>query len=220
MHQDRYKELAAKYPQVRAEREKRDLQRQLEAARERIVPRVQALLEAQEALTLQSPTRAQVDAVTSQAEKLRDALDDAKGLLEKDADFAAWARSQRGKVDRALDAAAKGRKALAVVEGPGKAWLDAQRLQGELKRKKAPADKEPLLRELVQRLADCDKQATALGTEPSAVVLGGGKPQTAAQLLAACKAAQKPAEAELKKAREAIEKAKPKPPPPAKKKGK
>lgn len=218
MHQDRYKELFAKYPQVKAEREKRDLEQKLNAARDRIVPRVQAMLEAQEALSATAPTRAQFDALTEKAEKVREAVDDEKGLFEKDADFAAWAKSQRGKVDRAMDAAAKAKKVLAVVEGPGAAWAEAQQLQAEAKKAKTPADKEPVLLKLKERLAACESSAQPLLSEPAAVVVGSGKPQTAAQLQAACKAALKPADAELKKVQAALAKAKKAPPAPAPKK--
>lgn len=220
MHQDRYKELFAKYPQVKAEREKRDLEKKLNAARDRIVPRVQAMLEAQEALSATAPTRAQLEALTDKAEKVREAVDDEKGLFEKDGDFAAWAKSQRGKVDRAMDAAAKAKRVLAVVEGPGAAWAEAQQLQGEAKKAKTPADKEPLLQKLKERLSACESSAQPLLAEPTAVTVGSGKPQTAAQLQAACKAALKPADAELKKVQAALAKAKKAPPPPAPKKKK
>lgn len=222
MHQDRYKELFAKYPQVKAEREKRDLEKRLNAARDRIVPRVQAMLEAQEALSATAPTRAQLDALTDKAEKVREAVDDEKGLFEKDGDFAAWAKSQRGKVDRALDAATKAKKVLAVIEGPAAAWVEAQQLQGEAKKAKAkaPGDKEALLLKLKERLLACESSAQPLLAEPAAVAAGSGKPQTAAQLQAACRAALKPADAELKKVQAALAKAKKVPPPPAPKKKK
>jgi hypothetical protein len=46
LHTERYKELAARLPQVRADREKRDLEARLNKARDRLVPLVHRLSEA------------------------------------------------------------------------------------------------------------------------------------------------------------------------------
>lgn len=222
MHQDRYAELAAKLPQVKAEREKRDLEQRLDAAREKIVPRVHAMLETQEALTPAAPARELVEALESKAKAVREAIDDDASLFEKSPDFAAWVKSQRGKVDRALEQAARARRGLAFLEGPAAAWRDAQAKQVEARAKKTPGEKEPGLAEARERLAACEKDAGPFTQDAAssavAFTLAGGKPQTPAQLQAACRAALKAADAELKKVRAALPKPKQAPAPPPKRK--
>ena len=147
MHFDRFKELAARLPAVKAEREKRDLELRLNAARDKIVPRVQAMMEAQEAVTPAAPTRALIDTLESKAKAVKDAVDDELDLFVKDADFAAWAKSQRNKVDKALESAARAKKGVAFLEGPVVAWKEALALQAEARGKKDLDDKESVLRE-------------------------------------------------------------------------
>ena len=209
MHFDRYKELAAKLPQVKAEREKRDLERRLNTARDKIVPRVQALLEAQEAMLPAAPTRASVEAVESKAKAVREAVDDELDLFVKDADFAAWARSQRNKVDKALEAAGKAKKGVAFLEGPVTAWKEGLALVADSKPKKDLSDKETALREARTRLSACDRAAKPFDddkvTGAVAFVMPSGKPLTPAQLSTTCQGDLKDAEAQWKKVLAALD---------------
>ena len=159
MHFDRFKELAARLPQVKAEREKRDLELRLNAARDKIVPRVQAMLEAQEAVPAAAPTRALVDTLENKAKALKDAVDDELDLFVKDADFAAWAKSQRNKVDKALESVARGRKGVAFLEGPVVAWKEGLALETEARSRKDLGDKETALRDARTKLSACDRTA-------------------------------------------------------------
>lgn len=212
MHFDRYKELAARLPLVKAEREKRDLDRRLNAARDKIVPRVQALLEAQEAVPPNAPTRAVLDTVESKAKAVKEAVDDELELFVKDADFAAWAKSQRNKVDKALEGVAKGRKGVAFLEGPAVAWREGLQLETDAKGKKDLADKEAALRESRTRLSACDRTTKPFVedkvTEGTAFVMPQGKPQTPEQLAATCQADLKRVEAVWQKTLAALEKEK------------
>ena len=209
MHFDRYKELAARLPQVKAEREKRDLELRLNKARDKIVPRVQALLEAQEALSPTAPTRALVDTLESKAKAVKDAVDDELDLFVKDADFAAWAKSQRNKVDKALEAAGKAKKGVAFLEGPVTAWKEGLALVADSKAKKDLSDKETALREARTRLSACDRPAKPFDddkvTGAVAFVMPSGKPLTPAQLSITCQADLKDAEAQWKKVLAALD---------------
>lgn len=203
MHFDRYKELAARLPQVKAEREKCDLELRLNKARDKIVPRVQAMLEAQEALNPSAPTRALVEAVESRAKAVKDAVDDELDLFVKDADFAAWAKSQRNKVDKANESAAKAKKGVAFLEGPATSWKEGVALVADAKTKKDLSDKESALREARAKLSACDRAARPFDedkvTGAVAFVMPSGKPQTPAQLSTTCQAELKDTEALWKK---------------------
>jgi hypothetical protein len=209
MNLDRYKELAAKLPQVKAEREKRDLERRLNTARDKIVPRVQALLEAQEALLPTAPTSALVDAVESKAKAVKEAVDDELDLFVKDADFAAWAKSQRNKVDKALEAVARSKKGVSFLEGPVTAWKEGLALRADSRAKKDLSDKESALRDARTKLSACDRTAKPFDedkiTSSIAFVMPSGKPQTPAQLAVTCQKDLKDTEAEWKKVLTAVD---------------
>ena len=209
MHFDRYKELAARLPQVKAEREKRDLERRLNTARDKIVPRMQALLEAQEALLPNAPSRASVETVESKAKAVKEAVDDELDLFVKDADFAAWAKSQRNKVDKALEAAARGKKGVAFLEGPVTTWKEGLALQQDAKGKKDLADKEAALRESRTKLSACERSAKPFDedkvTSAVAFVMPSGRPQTPAQLSLSCQQDLKDVEVQWKKALAAVD---------------
>ena len=209
MHLDRYQELANKLPQVKAAREKRDLDLRLNAARDKIVPRVQALTEAQEAVVATAPTRALVDAVEAKAKAVKEAVDDELDLFVKDADFAAWAKSQRNKVDKAVENVARARKGVAFLEGPAAAWKDGLALQKDAKDKKSLADKEAALRESRTKLTACEQASKPFDddkvTSSIAFVMPAGKPQTPGQLAVTCQKALKDVEVEWKKALAALD---------------
>lgn len=209
MHFDRYKDLAARLPAVKAEREKRDLERRLNTARDKIVPRVQALLEAQEAVPANAPTRALIDTVENKARVVREAVDDELDLFVKDTDFAAWAKSQRTKVDKAMENVARSRKSLAFLEGPVVAWKEGLALENEAKNRKDLGDKETALRDARTRLAACDRTAKPFDedklTPAIAYVMPTGKPQTPAQLSTTCQQDVKRVEAQWKKVLASVE---------------
>ena len=100
MHLDRYQELAGRLPQVKAAREKRDLDLRLNAARDKIVPRVQAMMDAQEALVPTAPTRALVDTAENKAKAVKEAVDENLDLFVKDADSATRS-TRRSRASRA-----------------------------------------------------------------------------------------------------------------------
>lgn len=212
MHVERYKELAGRLPQVKAEREKRDLDRRLNAARDKIVPRVQAMNEAQDSLPANAPTRASIETLEDKAKAVKAAVDDELDLFVKDADFAAWAKSQLNKVDKALDAAARGKKGLAFLEGPAVSWRDGQARVTEARGKKDLSYKESELREARTRFGDCERGAKSFdedkNTNGISFVMASGRPQTPAQLAETCRGALKDAEAQWKKALAALDKEK------------
>lgn len=210
MHLDRYKELAARLPAVKAEREKRELEQRLNQARDKIVPRVQAMLEAQEALAPTAPTRAQCDTLDDRAKAVREAVDDDLDLFVKDADFAAWAKSQRTKVDKALEQSTRARRGVAFLDGPVADWREGLALQKEAKGKKSPGDKEAALREARAKLSACSRNAKTFdgdkATSSLAFAMPQGKPQTPGQLVTTCDKALKTVETEWKKALKALKK--------------
>lgn len=211
LQQDRYRELSAKLPEVKKEREKRDLERRLNAARDKVVPRVQALLEAVDALNLATVTKDKLSAIEKLADDVKEGVDDDKDLFEKDKDFAQWAKSQKGKADKALEAMAKGKKALAFIEGAGAAMKDGLAAQKDARTKKDPAERVTVLIEAQGKLSSCEKDASAAASDavlgPVAFQLNGGKPQTPAQIARACKTALTKVDKDLVKAKDAVKKA-------------
>jgi hypothetical protein len=209
MHLDRLRELEAKLPLVKAEREKRDLEVRLNKAREKVVPRVQAMLEVQETLDPAAPALRQLERLEDAAKAVKDAVEDEQDLFAKDADFAMWARSQRNKVDRALEAAARARRALAFNEGPAVAWRDALALQQQAKEKKAVADQHAALEQARAKLASCARGAKPFdeekATSSTSFAVAGGKLMTPGQLAAACTRALKEGDAEFRKVTAALE---------------
>ncbi|MFT3713281.1 MAG: hypothetical protein QM817_36965 [Archangium sp.] len=226
MNIDRYKELAAQVPAVKAAREKKDLDERLNKARDRIVPRVQAMLAAQDALVENAPTKSKCEDLEERSKALKDAVNDDLDLFVKDADFAAWAKSQLKKVDLATDAAKTGRRGLAFLDGPVAVWKDALSQYKDVKGKKDPEDKEKLLGEVRGKYAACSKDAKPFNgdkaTKDIAFVMPEGKPQTPSQLIETCDKALKSGEKEWKAVVAASAKAKAakNKPPPKKKPGK
>jgi hypothetical protein len=225
MNMDRYKELAAQVPAVKTAREKRDLDVRLNKARDRIVPRVQAMLAAQDALEPTAPTKSKCEDLEERAKALKDAVNDDLDLFVKDADFAAWARSQLKKVDAAQEVAKSGRRGLAFLDGPVSQWKEALAQYKDFRAKKDPEDREKLLGEARAKYAACSKDAKPFDgdkqTKDVAFVMPEGKPQTPAQLISTCDKALKSGEKEWKTVVTASAKAKAaknKPPPKTKKK--
>lgn len=202
MHFERYKELAGRLPRLKAEREKRDLELRLNAARDKIVPRVQALLEAQESVPANAPTRALVETLENKAKAVKEAVDDELELFVKDSDFAMWAKSQRSKVDKALESVARSKKGIAFLEGPVLAWKEGLGLVAEAKSRKDLGDKETALRDARTRLSACNRSAQPFEedklTSAIAFVMPSGKPQTPAQLSATCQSDLKRVETQWK----------------------
>lgn len=207
LQQDRYRELSAKLPEVKKEREKRDLERRLDAARDKVVPRVQALLEAVDALNLATVTKDKLAAIEKLAADVKDGVDDDKDLFEKDKDFAQWAKSQKGKAEKALESVVKGKKALAFVEGPGAAMKEGLDKQKEARAQKDPAERVTLLGEARTRLSICERDATTAAGDAVlsgvAFQIAAGKGQTPAQVAKACKAAIAAVDKDLVKAKKA-----------------
>ncbi len=139
---DRFRELSSKLDSVKAAREKRDLERRLEAARDKVVPAVQKLSEALDKLSPSAPTKDQIAAVESPAKDVREGVDDAKDLFVKDPDFASWAKSQRSKADKGLEEVARAKVRLKFIEGPGGALLEAQKKTKDARAQKAPEDRQ------------------------------------------------------------------------------
>src|SRR3972149_352214 len=100
-----------------------------------------------EKLSPGGPTSAQVDAVEEATRKLQDEVDDAMELLQKDPDFGLWAKSQRGKADKALETVKFARKKVKFLEGPVVARDEAQKLWREAKRRRDPVDRGDLAEE-------------------------------------------------------------------------
>lgn len=212
LHIDKLKELEGQLPRVKAEREKRDLDRRLNAARDKIVPRVQALLEAIEANVPSAPSRDVIRKLESKAKSVKEAVDDDLDLFAKDADFAAWAKSQLSKAEKGLDGVVHAKKGLAFVEGPVAAWKEALSLQSEAKAEKSPVDKASTLKKARIAFSICERESQPFAadklTSSVAFVMPTGKPQNPTQLRATCQKALKSTDTELKKLSVAVKKLK------------
>lgn len=210
MHQDRYAELSAKLPQVKAAREQRDLEQKLDAARSELVPLVQTMLEAAEGLSPATATKEKVEAVEANAKKLKDRVNDDQALFAKSADFKDWAENQVRKADKALEAAARAKKGLAFKDGAVAALAEAKAKRAEAKKLKVPAEKVTALEAAQQALAACVQGAAAADKDKelsSVAFTVDGKATPPGKLEKACKDQQKSLAPELKKAKDAAKKA-------------
>jgi len=205
-------------------REKRDLERRLNSARDKVVPAVQKLSEALDKLSPTAPTREQIAQVEDHAKDVREGVDDAKDMFVKDPDFASWAKSQRSKAEKGLDEVAKAKVKLKFIEGPGAALLEAQKKSKEARTQKSPEDRQAKLQEAKDQLERCVKDGTALSAEPALsgaqlkVQPGPGKPLPPLAWVTQCREAQKGVDAELDKVKKLLAKQAPKKPDKGKKK--
>jgi hypothetical protein len=210
MHQDRYAELSAKLPQVKAAREQRDLEQKLDAARSEVVPLVQAMLEAAEGLTPANATKEKVEAVEANATKLKGRVNDDQALFAKSADFKDWAEHQVRKADKALESAARAKKGLAFKDGAVAAWAAAKAKRAEAKQRKVPAERVTALKAAQQALAACVQGAAAADKDKDLSTVAfpvDGKATPPGKLEKACRDQQKTLGPELKKAKDAARKA-------------
>lgn len=219
---DRLIELQKKAPEVRKERERVDLEKKLNAAREKIVPKMNALRDALDALLPDAPTSAQVEAVEKAAERARGDIDDARDLFARNADFAAWAKGQRIKTDRAVDAVKTAKKKVAFLEGPVALRAEGARLFKESKKAKAPDDKLKLALDSADKYIACVKDGEKLTRDEelaTAALAIGGKPTPPISVVAGCKDELEGVKKELARLKELAAK-KPKAADPKKKKKK
>jgi hypothetical protein len=209
---DRLIELQKKAPEVRAERERIDLEKKMNAAREKIVPRMQALRDALDALLPDAPTQAQVDAVEKAAKRAREDIEGAKELLSKNADFAAWAKSQRLKTERAMEAVKSVAKKVKFLEGPVAARTEAAKLFKESKRSKDDEDKLRLATEAAGKYGVCVKDGEKLIKDPELATTAlslGGKPTPPLSVVSGCKEDLEGVKTEIARLKELTAKKKP-----------
>jgi hypothetical protein len=219
---DRLVELKKKAPEVRAERERVDLEKKMNAARERIVPRMNELREALDALLPDAPTQAQVDAVEKAAERAREDIDGAKDLLSRNADFAAWAKGQQVKTDRAVEALTLARKKVKFLEGPVVLRAEAARLFKDAKKNKDPEARLQLAMDSAEKYLACVKEGekqTKDAELATAALSIAGKPTPPIAVVGGCKQDLEGVKTELKRLKDKAAK-KPKPAEPKKKKKK
>lgn len=191
MQRDELRELGARLPEVRKERERRDLEKRAAAAREKIGPRAATLERTLEGFSLAAATKRALESLEDQALDVVKRLDDEKDLSEKNKDFGQWARGQREKAQKALEAVAKGKRALAFLDGPVEAMRDGLELHKKALAKKVPADRVPALAKAKTQLTACEKDAGAASTDAAlasvAFAMPGGK-RTPAQVTRVCRA--------------------------------
>lgn len=211
LHIDRYKELVARVPAVKAEREKRELVKRLDEARDAIVPRSHAATDAMGRIVPNAPTRESCDRLESTGKELKAAIDSSEDVFAKDADFAAWARGEKTKSDKALEGVPKCRRALAFLDGPVASRTRGLELQRGAAKEKDPASRAKVLAEARTELSACAREGKGFDadkvTQAIAFVMAKGKPQTPAQVITTCEKALKKADADLKKATDAAKKA-------------
>lgn len=206
---DRYNELVGRVPTVKQDREHRDLVQRIEAVKAQLAPGVQALSDAQAALPMSAPTAAAIADVELAAKALTDALAPQQALLSSTPESAQWTRARQDAAVKALDAAARGRKGLAFLEGPAAAWREGVALQADAK-PKAPAEQAQALAAAKEKLTACATGARTFADDKSigalAFTMPDGKTQTPTQLAATCQKALKPLESELRAAQKKAKK--------------
>ncbi len=190
LQREEYRELAARLPEVSKERERRDLEKRAEMAKEKIGPRAAAMDRSVDGFSLATVTKSALETIEEQAVDVRKRLEDEKELCDKNKDFGQWARSQRERAEKALEAVAKGRRALTFLDGPAAAMQDGLKLHKEALAKKAPGERVPVLAKAKVRLNACEKDAGAAATDAAlasvAFAVSGNK-HTPAQVARVCK---------------------------------
>jgi hypothetical protein len=187
---DRLVELQKKAAAVRAERERVDLEKKMNAAREKIVPKMAALREALDALLPDAPTSAQCDAVEKAAKSAHEDIEDTKDIFAKNADFAAWAKSQRTKAERALEAVKTARKKVKFLEGPVALRTDAAKLFKDSKKEKDPEAKLKLAMDSAEKYIACQKEGEKLVADQelaTASIAIAGKATAPISVVSGCK---------------------------------
>jgi hypothetical protein len=210
MHQDRYQELAATEGKVRAAREQRDLEAQLEAARSSLVPVAQAVGEGVDGLDPASASLEQVAALEARAKELQERVTAQQPLFAKGADFKDWAEHQLRKSERGLEVVGRAKAAIAFREGPVAAWGEAKAKREEARRVKGPGEKVSALEGAREALERCSAGAQAAKKDAFLSGLSfpaGAQRVTVAKLTKACQALDTSVTRELKRAREARKKA-------------
>ncbi|MGV3622707.1 MAG: hypothetical protein ACO1OB_17950 [Archangium sp.] len=207
---DRYNELSGRIPTVKEDRERRDLVARVDAARTLVTPKVQAFNEAAAALSPSAPTTPAITTLELKAKELTDALGPQVGLINSTPDGAQWLKTQQEALTQAADAAARGKKGVAFLEGPVAAWRDALALQADAKRKPTPAEKEQPLLSAKEKLTSCATAAKSFADDKTiaslAFTVPEGKPLTPTQLSSTCTRALKPVETELKAVQKKLKK--------------
>jgi hypothetical protein len=219
---DRLVELKKKAAEVRAERERVDLEKKMNAAREKIVPKMTALREALDALLPDAPTQAQVDAVEKAAQRAREDIEEARDLLSKNADFAAWAKGQKLKTDRAVDALKLAKKKVKFLEGPVALKAEGAKLFKDSKKAKDPEERLKLAMDSADKYLACVKEGEKQAKDEelaTATLSLGGKPTPPITVVSGCKEDLESVKTELTKLK-ALAAKKPKAADPKKKKKK
>jgi hypothetical protein len=213
---DRLIELQKKAPAVRAERERIDLEKKMTAARERIVPKMTALREAMDSLLPDAPSEGQCDAVEKAAKAARDDIDDAKDLFAKNADFAAWAKSQRKKTDNAMEALKPARKKVKFLEGPVAAKIEGARLFKDSKKEKDTDARLKLAMDSAEKYIACQKEGEKLVADQelaTASVVVQGKVTAPLSVVSGCKEELEGVKTELQRLKDLAAKQQKKKPP-------
>lgn len=207
---DRYNELVGRVGTVKQDREHRDLVAKIDAAKTLLTPKVQAFNDAASALSPSAPTTVVITNIELKSKELSDALGPQTALINSTPEGAQWVKSQQEAMTKAAEAAARGKKGVAFLEGPIAAWRDGLALQTEAKSKATPAEKEQSLLGAKEKLTSCATAAKTFADDKSisalAFTVPEGKPLTPTQLVTACQKALKPVETDLKAAQKKTKK--------------
>lgn len=202
---DRYNELVGRIATVKQDREHRDLVQRIDVVKAQLAPKIQTVSDALTALPMNAPTTVAITTIELKVKELTDALAPQQQLLGSTPESSQWTRAQQDLGTKALDAAGRGKKGVAFLEGPVASWREGLALQLAAKDKPIPAEKEQALLSAKEKLTSCAAAAKSFGEDKTlsavAFVMTEGKPQTPAQLGVTCTKALKPVEADLKAAK-------------------
>ena len=207
---DRYNELSGRVPTVKQDREHRDLVAKIDAARTQLTPKVQAFNDAAAASNPSAPVASVITDVEARSKELADALAPQLALINSTPEGAQWVKTQQDAMAKAGEAATRGKKGVAFLEGPVAAWREGLALQTAAKGKATPAEKEQSLLAAKEKLVSCATSAKTFADDKSisalAFTVPEGKPLTPTQLVGTCQKALKPVEVELKAAQKKLKK--------------
>lgn len=204
----RYQELAQALPGARGERDRKALEKRLDALRDKVVPATQALQEGLARLKLDAPTDRQLEAVEGPAREVLRRLEDSGALFAEAPDFDTWARAQRGKAEKALAQAATARARRAFLQGPARDLEEAETLMRGARVERDLERRQVAFQGAVERTRRCADAAAAVarsgatGKAPLGVLR---RPRTPAQVAQTCAEVRREAGRELTRTARALE---------------
>ncbi len=166
---DRLARAEAQVPQVRAERERRDLEQKVNKQRLRVEKVLPAFEKARAVPGAKTLDRDAVDEAEDAIEDLQDVLNDGQALEVKQADYASYAKALRAKLEAVAPGVKLARARLVFAEGPGERRAEAEAIMKRAAAAKAREDRLDLFEDAHEKWVDCSEKGRKRIKENSAL---------------------------------------------------